>query len=875
MLLVIVTIPIQAQTVSTVESKEETVELTPFQVVAEQSNGYATTRSLSGTKTNELLAELPNPISVLNREFLDDIKMESYLDAAKFAVGAQVLAATNDAGIASGDNALNFRGFTTNWQSRDSFQWYVPSDGYNIDRAEFNRGSAALLYGDSGPGGIMNLVTKRAEFNNRAGVLIRTDGNGSLRTELDVNRQLGDKVAMRLNLLSTVKKSWQDIAQNKQIGGALALAWEPGPRLANISLRLSTEWGKVENKFSHGLLANQYSLYSTGPDAVNQVGTPLPTGTALMRAAGANQRWTFLDGSLRNLESTAAYQFLESAVPTSNPDYDNVSEVQFDKHLNWRGPDYYDTRDFHTVTVELEKRFSPNFWMMLSYNLQDQYREVVGAGSYRNVRRDPNRFLPTAGGEVVANPHYGQLYIEHNVTKSSRKNVVQNYRWTALYDLNTSFMKQRFIAAVAYRDEIFFRRERREALRPDAITRLSPGASTQEGNNLIFHRYYISEGSGDNIRFALSPDTYWAQNLVRIPIQTLSSASATAFGHYWKNRIHTNFGFRRDIWYRLFNSNARDPVTNQELEVKNANGDYVRGATTAEDDLTVDSSNIGAVVDFGKWASLAANRSNSFVFNSLGEYFNGEYPGEAISGVSKDLTLRLTPFGDKVGANITYFETTSPAALTGIAASTLVETEVLNLLPRLSIPSFNRNGNDTYAEKATGYEIEIIANPTKALTLRFGYSKWDRDRTNIFPRYTALVEEMKKIATTPAEYVETEQSMNNRKATLLANARDRHWNLAARYSFREGKWKGAYVGANARYTTGPVYVLSGHPNRTPGSYATINGFVGYTGKVGEKYKYDIRVSIDNLTDKTIQLGGYGDRFYLDPRLISISLGVKL
>lgn len=44
---------------------------------------------MSGTRTNEKLGDLPNAISVMTREFLQDLAFNTYFDAVGFAMSAE------------------------------------------------------------------------------------------------------------------------------------------------------------------------------------------------------------------------------------------------------------------------------------------------------------------------------------------------------------------------------------------------------------------------------------------------------------------------------------------------------------------------------------------------------------------------------------------------------------------------------------------------------------------------------------------------------------------------------------------------------------------------------------------------------------------
>ena len=67
---------------------DEPVTLSPFEVTAGTDIGYESATAMSGTRTNESLANLPNSISVINSEFMADLGITDFFQAVEFAVGA-------------------------------------------------------------------------------------------------------------------------------------------------------------------------------------------------------------------------------------------------------------------------------------------------------------------------------------------------------------------------------------------------------------------------------------------------------------------------------------------------------------------------------------------------------------------------------------------------------------------------------------------------------------------------------------------------------------------------------------------------------------------------------------------------------------------
>ena len=93
------------------------MQLSVFEVTAEKDLGYAASSAMTGTRTSEKLADLPNSISVMTQEFLQDIAVNNFLDAVEFAANAENIyndSGTRGAAIGSrSGNQISFRGMAS------------------------------------------------------------------------------------------------------------------------------------------------------------------------------------------------------------------------------------------------------------------------------------------------------------------------------------------------------------------------------------------------------------------------------------------------------------------------------------------------------------------------------------------------------------------------------------------------------------------------------------------------------------------------------------------------------------------------------------------------------------------------------------------
>ena len=193
------------------------VQLSPFLVSTEGDEGYRAANTLSGTRMNASLFHTPAAISVLTREFLDDIGAENVADMLKFAMSSDNERTDSGGGLAQAwDVRATIRGFTESVITRDYLPNMVQSRGilandrFNVDRADVSRGPNSILYGASRPGGAFNLNSKRAVLNGRQKSAQVTVGRfAKRRSEADLAFPLiKDKLALRANAMEEDRGGW-------------------------------------------------------------------------------------------------------------------------------------------------------------------------------------------------------------------------------------------------------------------------------------------------------------------------------------------------------------------------------------------------------------------------------------------------------------------------------------------------------------------------------------------------------------------------------------------------------------------------------------------------------------------------------------------
>jgi iron complex outermembrane receptor protein len=137
----------------------ETIELPSFSVTTTQDKGYLAANSVSATRINTPISDLPFSVSAFTQQFIEDTGATDLYDVVKYAAGVTSGAKEFNAG----EDSFTIRGFQQA-PERNGFneggQGNVYVDPVNIERVEVVKGPSALLYGQVAPGGTVNYITK-------------------------------------------------------------------------------------------------------------------------------------------------------------------------------------------------------------------------------------------------------------------------------------------------------------------------------------------------------------------------------------------------------------------------------------------------------------------------------------------------------------------------------------------------------------------------------------------------------------------------------------------------------------------------------------------------------------------------------------------
>lgn len=323
---------------------DDPIVLSPFEVNSENDVGYYATNSISATKTDIPLQKLPMNLQVLTDAFMEDVNATDIESVMVYS--ASVSPSTNEPG------RFNLRGFVNPNPMRNGIDTLSETNYVStltLDRIEVVKGPAAILYGITEPGGLINMITKKPLFTQQGMVGLQVGDYDTYRTELDVTGPLGDGSVAAYRLLG----GWSDIGYEQDYAHSETITIAPS-LLFNVG------------KNSTLLLAAEYQDLES-----------VPQGAATTKLNESNERIGFIPGFYYDVPMT----------------------------FNHMGPDAFKNSESTYLTADFQHRFAEDRWALravVNHTTTDLEQDARnGAGNERRVGGELGYFRTNALARYV------------------------------------------------------------------------------------------------------------------------------------------------------------------------------------------------------------------------------------------------------------------------------------------------------------------------------------------------------------------------------------------------------------------------------------------------------------------------------------------
>ncbi|HEU5079524.1 MAG TPA: TonB-dependent receptor plug domain-containing protein [Opitutaceae bacterium] len=182
-------------------ASDEIVVLKPFDVTAEQMQGYRVSSASTATRTNTALIDIPQTVDIMTKEMWSDMGATTFDQSFRYV--SNVYVRNRNAG---GGDTVNLRGFETSGS--------IAVDGVRVgsykrdlvgyERLEVVKGPPSAVQGRAGGTGLLNYILKKPDLDRNFTTLKYTTGMDEYddafnRVEVDSNYRIWkDKMSARL-----------------------------------------------------------------------------------------------------------------------------------------------------------------------------------------------------------------------------------------------------------------------------------------------------------------------------------------------------------------------------------------------------------------------------------------------------------------------------------------------------------------------------------------------------------------------------------------------------------------------------------------------------------------------------------------------------
>ncbi|OLP52627.1 ferrichrome-iron receptor [Rhizobium rhizosphaerae] len=188
--------------------------------------GYVPRTSAAGSKTGADLADVPQSVSVIGRQELDDRGVVTKVDEAlRYTPGVT----TQPFGTDADTDWFYLRGFdaTQSGVFLDGLNLYsygfggFQIDAYALERVDVLKGPASVLYGGANPGGIVDLVRKRPQDGTTREAEIGINNFGNAFFGFDVNDKADAAGAVTYRVTGKIAGGEQETDYSNDLRGFL------------------------------------------------------------------------------------------------------------------------------------------------------------------------------------------------------------------------------------------------------------------------------------------------------------------------------------------------------------------------------------------------------------------------------------------------------------------------------------------------------------------------------------------------------------------------------------------------------------------------------------------------------------------------------
>jgi iron complex outermembrane receptor protein len=386
------------------------------------TTGYRATRTAAGTKTDTALAEVPRSISVITRSQMSDRAVQNLDDALRYMPG--VIASSY--GSDSRAEWLKVRGFEPT-QFLDGLAlpkgaYVMPkAETWDLERVALLRGPASSIYGQTPPGGLLDMVSRRPQDTASHEVQIQVGSYERKQISFDSTGPIDDdgKFLYRVSGVVRDSNTQVDHIEDKRYNLAPSLTWNIDP---DTKLTFLSQFTRDDTGITSQFLPLQGTKLAS------------PAGTVKYHENLGDPDWEFYDKTYYALGYAFEHRFNDVWQFRQNLRY-TKSDLSFQSIT--AGGFFGSVTDDGTlsrganVVNEDISQFAVDNNLQANFNTGAVDHTLLLGLDYQHINHNYKWLYGNAPTSNIVNPVYGQDF--SNVQYSAFNNYSQKTNDTGLY----------------------------------------------------------------------------------------------------------------------------------------------------------------------------------------------------------------------------------------------------------------------------------------------------------------------------------------------------------------------------------------------------------------------------------------------------------
>ncbi len=383
--------------------------------------------------------DLPQSLSVLGQGLIREQQAQRLSDVVKNVNGVYVTSTRGSVQESFGARGYGF-GTSNLFKNGARVNSGAMPEMSSLEKVEVLKGSAAILFGQVAPGGILNMVTKQPKFKTGGEISMRIGSYDLYKPAFDIYGPISSSIAYRLNGTFESANSFRDQVSSKRYYVNPSFLFKLGKKSELV----------LEGDYLNHQFTPDFGIGSLDNTKIPDVPRSRFLGTSWQynetQQATTTATFKHQFNSNWKMNASGSYQFYKR-------DYFSVERIQAQANGDWTRPlgRILTDENYYTGQVNLNGRFTTgNFEhtlltgadadRYLTTNRDFSFPAVAGlpSGSYDKINiLDPSKYtqrtdMPEATmirkRELPVN-RFG-VYLQDLVKLSSKFNVLAGVRWS-------------------------------------------------------------------------------------------------------------------------------------------------------------------------------------------------------------------------------------------------------------------------------------------------------------------------------------------------------------------------------------------------------------------------------------------------------------